>query len=66
MLTCTCWVRTTPPETQFGLRYGAHSLDCPRYRQSLDPCDRYDDAQIRDQGERFAAHEAAPVGWNFV
>ena len=44
---CTCYVAELDAETQFGLRWGAHGLECPRYRRSLDPVDDADDQDYR-------------------
>ncbi len=49
--TCNCWVRTRPQEEQAGLRWGAHSITCPRYRIGLDPVDRIKDELNRIWGE---------------
>ena len=45
---CNCWVSRESLEVQFSLRYGAHGITCPLYRESLDPVDRLHDAQERD------------------
>lgn len=44
---CECYVRSLPTLTQMELRYGAHELACPVYRDSLDPIDRRNDANAR-------------------
>jgi hypothetical protein len=44
---CTCYVAELDAETQFGLRWGAHALECPRYRRSLDPVDDANDQDYR-------------------
>ena len=44
---CDCWVKDRPAEHQFEIRRGAHGLDCPFYRQSLDPVDAQYDAEMR-------------------
>ena len=44
---CTCYVADLDAETQFGLRWGAHGLECPRYRRSLDPVDDANDQEFR-------------------
>ena len=44
---CTCYVAELDAETQFGLRWGAHGLECPRYRRSLDPVDDANDQDYR-------------------
>jgi hypothetical protein len=48
---CKCWVRNLNEEEQFGIRYGAHSLWCPTYREGLDPVDRLNDTDLRQRGE---------------
>lgn len=48
-LTCRCWVRHQMAEERFGIRYGAHSTNCPQYRPSLDPVDRLNDQEIRQR-----------------
>lgn len=47
VLTCNCYVRQLATARQFSLRYGAHSLDCPAYRESRDPSDRANDEATR-------------------
>ena len=44
---CTCYVADLDAEAQFGLRWGAHGLECPRYRRSLDPVDDANDQEFR-------------------
>jgi hypothetical protein len=45
---CTCYVQHLTEEERFTLRYGAHEIECPVYRESLDPVDKLkdDDARI--------------------
>mgnify|MGYP001574588179 CR=1 FL=1 len=50
-LECNCWVSGVADEIAFGLRYGAHSLSCPRYRRSGDPVDNAYDNDLRRHGE---------------
>ncbi len=47
---CTCWVADQSPEARFGIRYGAHSMDCPLWRESLDPVDQANDEELRQRG----------------
>lgn len=47
MATCNCYVARLSAEAQFTLRYGAHSLNCPVYRPSLDPVDQLHDSDWR-------------------
>jgi hypothetical protein len=51
---CDCYVSTMTPEEQFTLRYGAHELACPAYRESMDPVDRAYDREERSAGIRHA------------
>ena len=44
---CTCYVAELDAETQFGLRWGAHGLECPRFNRSLDPVDDANDQEFR-------------------
>lgn len=44
---CQCYVSTLSAHQQFVLRYGAHALTCPTYRESRDPVDRINDKIIR-------------------
>lgn len=44
---CTCYVADLDAEAQFCLRWGAHGLECPRYRRSLDPVDDANDQDYR-------------------
>jgi len=46
---CECYVRHLPVIEQYSLRYGAHALDCPIYRQSCDPVDDLHDREFRDR-----------------
>jgi hypothetical protein len=47
MRDCTCYVKALEVEVQFGLRYGAHGLDCIKYHESLDPVERLEDELSR-------------------
>jgi hypothetical protein len=51
MATCNCWVSKASAETQFCVRYGAHSVTCPKHRPSGDPVDRMHDEELRRLGE---------------
>ena len=51
---CTCWVSKESAEMRFGIRWGAHSLQCPQYRVSLDPVDALNDAELRLRMEEAA------------
>lgn len=44
---CTCYVKDLPEPDRFPLHNGAHSLDCPVYRESLDPVDALHDREAR-------------------
>ena len=44
---CRCYAAALDPEDRFGLRRGAHALDCPIYRPSLDPVDAAQDQKTR-------------------
>lgn len=44
---CRCYVKKLPREFQFQLRWGAHALDCPIYRPSMDPVDNQQDIDAR-------------------
>ena len=44
---CACYVRDLPSLHRFQLRWGAHALDCPTYKPSLDPVDNAEDAEVR-------------------
>ncbi len=48
---CSCWVKDEPEEVRFALHYGAHSLSCPQFRESLDPVDRANDEELRERKE---------------
>ena len=48
---CNCYVSKLDSETQFCLRYGAHSLSCPVYRKSADPVDNKGDRMYRALNE---------------
>ena len=43
MAKCKCYVRFLTEVERYGLHYGAHNIDCPQYRVSLDPVDRMHD-----------------------
>ena len=45
---CTCYVKTLSREQQFCIRYGAHALNCPKYRESGDILDRKRDIELRN------------------
>jgi hypothetical protein len=45
---CRCYAAALDQLTRFGLRRGAHALDCPIYRPSLDPVDAANDQETRD------------------
>ena len=51
LVDCNCWVRNRPLEEQFGLRWGAHSKDCPMYRESRDPVNKMQDEENQTFGE---------------
>lgn len=65
---CRCWVRAILTDAAaFGLRYGAHSLDCPIYRESWDILDRWADERQRAEGEAEASRwTPAPDGARVV
>lgn len=44
---CKCYVQHLDRLTQFGLHYGAHDKECPSYRESGDPVDRWHDDEDR-------------------
>ncbi len=48
---CNCWVAAKSEEERFGIRYGAHALKCPTFRQSLDPVDAANDQELRERNE---------------
>ena len=48
---CTCWVATRSEEERFGIRYGAHALGCPSFRESSDPVDAANDRELRERNE---------------
>ncbi len=48
---CTCYVRLLHQRIRFTLRWGAHALDCPSYRESGDPVDRARDEEMRRHWE---------------
>ena len=48
---CNCWVATKSEEERFGIRYGAHALECPAFQQSLDPVDAANDQELRERNE---------------
>ena len=49
---CNCYVKGLPEYDRFVIRYGAHSLDCPVYRESGDILDRQRDIEIRRRNTR--------------
>ena len=49
MANCQCYVKTLEPVQQFSLRYGAHALNCPKYRESGDILDKKRDIETRKQ-----------------
>ena len=51
MAKCDCYVRFLDKVTRYGLHYGAHNIDCPQYRVSLDPVDRANDEAFRRETE---------------
>ena len=46
---CTCYVGSLSDEARFSIHYGAHALDCPVYRPSLDPVDAMHDQDLRSR-----------------
>lgn len=48
---CSCWVSHRSERERFGIRYGAHSTNCPQYRPSLDPVDKLNDQELRQRNE---------------
>ena len=48
---CNCWAKECSMQELFGLRFGAHSKDCPAYQESLDPVDKANDEERRELGE---------------
>ncbi len=44
---CKCYVAQLPPQVRFGLRWGAHEVDCLVYRESRDPVDQEQDKVLR-------------------
>lgn len=44
---CDCWVAQETAEEAFGIRYGAHFPQCPKYSPSLDPVKMVADAELR-------------------
>lgn len=60
---CDCYVATLSPEDRFGLRYGAHALECPIYRVSGDPVDRAKDERIRARMTLYAIIKPAQWSW---
>ena len=59
--TCNCWVRLRPADERFGIRYGAHNPDCPRFHPSRDPVDAVADAELRMRYEVGIASVGAIV-----
>lgn len=49
MTQCNCWVRNVPEPECWSLHNGAHELDCPVFRVSLDPVDAMHDAEVRER-----------------
>lgn len=49
---CQCWVAQLSPPLCFATRRGAHALDCPVYRPSLDHVDALKDKELRERFER--------------
>lgn len=47
MTNCNCYVSRLSDYRQFTIRYGAHALHCPVYRESRDPVDHIKDAYTR-------------------
>ena len=47
MTKCQSYAAALDYLTRFGLRRGAHALDCPVYRPSLDPVDAAQDQETR-------------------
>lgn len=45
---CNCYVANLDNVNRFTLRYGAHSLSCPVYRESRDPLDKFNDTAARN------------------
>ena len=50
-MACNCYVQRLPDIDRFCIRWGAHSLSCPAYRQSGDYCDSLNDEEIRHRLE---------------
>ena len=48
---CSCYVKYLAVADRFGLRRGAHGLDCPQYRESGDKVDRKYDERFRRESE---------------
>ena len=59
---CQCYVKTLGAEAMLSLRYGAHSLSCPVYRESRDPVDRLNDDATRAYYNGLAV---SPAPWHF-
>ncbi len=53
---CNCYVAHLSEYDRFVIRYGAHSLTCPKYRESGDVLDRQRDQEFR------ARHEVTTLG----
>jgi hypothetical protein len=47
MKECQCYVKNLSDLERFTIRYGAHGLDCPKYRESGDEVDRMYDEDTR-------------------
>jgi hypothetical protein len=48
---CTCYIRLFHQQARSEIRWGAHALDCPSYRESGDPVDRAKDEKLRESYE---------------
>ena len=46
-MTCNCYVKRLTEYQRFVIRYGAHDVSCPVYRESGDELDRKRDIAIR-------------------
>ena len=47
---CRCWVRSLSAMKAYGIRWGAHDLQCPAYQRSKDPVDHANDSVLRQRG----------------
>ena len=52
LVNCRCYVLKLPLEVALTLHWGAHEIECPTYRPSLDPVDRANDEEFRARHER--------------